>query len=80
MSHQFYQSLRNDTWRPLLSVSAEREPFDGDSRMFRLGIEANQLGLAYEYDPFFSLSTASPTGDCILVLSQVTANKIFAGR
>ena len=41
-----------------LTVSAEREPFDGDARMFRLGIEANRLGLAYEYDPFFSLSIA----------------------
>lgn len=41
-----------------LQVSAEREPFDGDARMFRLGVEAHRLGLAYEYDPFFSLSIA----------------------
>ena len=41
-----------------LLISAEREPFDGDARMFRLGIEAQRLGLAYEYDPFFSLSIA----------------------
>jgi len=41
-----------------LTVSADREPFDGDARMFRLGIEAQRLGLAYEYDPFFSLSIA----------------------
>jgi hypothetical protein len=41
-----------------VTVSADREPFDGDARMFRLGIEANRLGLAYEYDPFFSLSIA----------------------
>jgi len=41
-----------------LKVSAEREPFDGDARMFRLGVEAHRLGLAYEYDPFFSLSIA----------------------
>ncbi|UUO07886.1 SNF2-related protein [Blastopirellula sp. J2-11] len=41
-----------------LRVSAEREPFNGDARMFRLGIEAHRLGLAYEYDPFFSLSIA----------------------
>ena len=27
-------------------------------RLFRLGIEAQRLGLAYEYDPFFSLSIA----------------------
>lgn len=41
-----------------LVVSADREPFDGDARMFRLGIEAHSLGLAYEYDRFYSLSIA----------------------
>src|SRR5688572_1078381 len=41
-----------------LSVSAEQEPFDGDAKLFRLGVEAHRLGLAYEYDPFFSLSIA----------------------
>ena len=41
-----------------LSVSADQPPFDGDARLFRLGIEAHRLGLAYEYDPFFSLSIA----------------------
>ena len=29
-----------------LKVSAEREPFDADSRLFRLGVEAHRLGLA----------------------------------
>lgn len=41
-----------------LTVSADQEPFDGDARLFRLGIEAHRLGLAYEYDPLFSLSIA----------------------
>src|SRR5580698_1134421 len=41
-----------------LIVSADQEPFDGDARLFRLGVEAHRLGLAYEYDPFFSLSIA----------------------
>src|SRR5438105_602431 len=41
-----------------LTVSADQEPFDGDARLFRLAIEAHRLGLAYEYDPFFSLSIA----------------------
>ncbi len=41
-----------------LVVSSDRVPFDGDARLFRLGIEAQRLGLAYEYDPFFSLSIA----------------------
>jgi hypothetical protein len=39
----------------LLTVSSEQEPFDGDPRLFRLGVEAHRLGLAYEYDPFFSI-------------------------
>jgi len=41
-----------------LQVSAEREPFDADPRLFRLGVEAQRLGLAFEYDPYFSLSIA----------------------
>ena len=41
-----------------LEVTPEREPFDGDPRHFRLGIEAMRLALAYEYDPYFSLSIA----------------------
>ncbi|MBN2034421.1 MAG: DUF3883 domain-containing protein [Deltaproteobacteria bacterium] len=41
-----------------LEVSPEKEPFDGDATKFRLGIEAIRLGLAYEYDPYFSLSIA----------------------
>ncbi len=41
-----------------LTVSADRVPFDGDARLFRLGVEAYRLGLAYDYDPYFSLSIA----------------------
>src|SRR5205807_6959724 len=41
-----------------LSISAPYEPFDGDAALFRLGVEAHRLGLAYEYDPHFSLSIA----------------------
>jgi superfamily II DNA or RNA helicase len=41
-----------------LTIWADQEPFDGDARLFRLGVEAHRLGLAYEYDPFFSLSIA----------------------
>src|ERR1700736_710738 len=42
----------------LLTASAAQEPFDGDASRFRLGVEAMRLGLAYEYDPYFSLSIA----------------------
>lgn len=41
-----------------LEASPEKEPFDGNAQKFRLGIEAMRLGLAYEYDPYFSLSIA----------------------
>src|SRR6266704_3444091 len=41
-----------------LEISPEKQPFDGDAARFRLGIEAMRLGLAYEYDPYFSLSIA----------------------
>jgi len=42
----------------LLEATPEKEPFDGDPKRFRLGIEALRLALAYEYDPYFSLSIA----------------------
>src|SRR4030095_699786 len=41
-----------------LELSPEKPPFDGDAANFRLGIEAMRLGLAYEYDPYFTLSIA----------------------
>src|SRR3989442_1097328 len=41
-----------------LEISPEKRPFYGDPSRFRLGIEAMRLGLAYEYDPYFSLSIA----------------------
>ena len=42
-----------------VSHPAGQEPFDGDAARFRLGIEAMRLGLAYEYDPYFTLSIAA---------------------
>jgi len=39
-----------------LTVSPIDQPFDGDPVRFRLGVEAARLSLAYEYDPYFSLS------------------------
>ena len=41
-----------------LEATPEKEPFDGDPQHFRLGIEALRLALAYEYDPYFTLSIA----------------------
>ena len=54
-----HQLILNDDQISLLEViSTEKQPFDGDPIKFRLGIEALRLGLAYEYDPYFSLSIA----------------------
>jgi superfamily II DNA or RNA helicase len=53
-----YDPVLNALQLAQLTISADTEPFDGDARLFRLGIEAQRLGLAYEYDPFFSLSIA----------------------
>lgn len=53
-----YDPVLNASQLAQLTISADTEPFDGDARLFRLGIEAQRLGLAYEYDPFFSLSIA----------------------
>lgn len=41
-----------------MDLTPDREPFDGDPKMFRLGIEAMRLQLAFECDPYFSLSIA----------------------
>ncbi len=41
-----------------LKASRIGESFSGDADRFRLGVEAMRFGLAYEYDPFFSLSIA----------------------
>ena len=41
-----------------LTATPKEPRFDGDPAKFKLGIEAARLGLAYEYDPYFSLSIA----------------------
>jgi superfamily II DNA or RNA helicase len=38
--------------------SPEQQPLDGDATKFKLGVEALRLGIAYEYDPYFSPSIA----------------------
>jgi SNF2 family DNA or RNA helicase len=55
---QVYEPILNAEQLAKLEVSPETEPFDGDALRFRLGIEALRLALAYEYDPYFSLSIA----------------------
>ena len=48
--------LREDQIAELSII--ETGTFSGNAYQFRLGIEALRLGLAYEYDPYFSLSIA----------------------
>src|ERR1700732_4519306 len=57
-SSTVYEPILSSDQLALLTASPAREPFDGDASRFRLGIEAMRLGLAYEYDPYFSLSIA----------------------
>ena len=39
-----------------LSIRDSRLLYDGDARLFRLGLEAHALGIAHEFDPYFGLS------------------------
>jgi SNF2 family DNA or RNA helicase len=57
-SHRTYSPILSASQLAQLTVSPITPPFDGDARRFRLGVEAIRLGLAYEYDPYFSLSIA----------------------
>jgi hypothetical protein len=57
-TNQFYQPVLTPDQILLLETTPDREPFDGDARKFRLAVEACRLGLAYECDPYFSLSIA----------------------
>ncbi len=57
-SGRVYEPILDAAQLAMLQVSPEQPPFDGDALHFRLGVEALRLGLAYEYDPYFSLSIA----------------------
>ena len=57
-SSRVYEPILSPEQIEQLQASPAQEPFDGDAARFRLGVEAMRLGLAYEYDPYFSLSIA----------------------
>ena len=57
-TNQVYDPILNEEQIASLIASPENEAFNGDPIRFRLGVEALRLGLAYEYDPYFSLSIA----------------------
>lgn len=41
-----------------LEIGASVPTYEGDGALLRLGIQAHLLGIAYEYDPWFALSTS----------------------
>ena len=57
-SSKTYQVILNPSQWAVLEANPDTEPFDGDPRRFRLGIESMRLQLAFEYDPYFALSIA----------------------
>lgn len=57
-SSKLYEPVLNASQIQHLKMSPLSEPYDGNSKEFRLGIEALRIALAYEYDPYFSLSIA----------------------
>ena len=57
-TNQTYQPILDEAQISGLKMNPEKEPFDGDPRKFRLAVEAMRLGIAYEHDPYFSLSIA----------------------
>jgi superfamily II DNA or RNA helicase len=57
-SGKVYEPVLEKEQLASLEVSPDQPPYDGNPRHFRLGIEAMRLALAYEYDPYFSLSIA----------------------
>lgn len=57
-SGRVHDTVLDPTQVAALLVSPEQPPYDSNAAHFRLGIEALRLALAYEYDPYFSLSIA----------------------
>lgn len=55
---KLYEPVLNEEQINQLKIAPIEEPYDASSNEFRLGIEALRLALAYEYDPYFSLSIA----------------------
>ncbi|MFP4102840.1 helicase-related protein [Coleofasciculus sp.] len=58
ITNHVHELILNPEQLSQLSATPEKEPFDGESFRFRLGVEALRLGLAHEYDPYFSLAIA----------------------
>src|SRR6266487_4196406 len=57
-SSRVYEPILSAQQIAALESSPTSCAFDGDPQKFRLGVEAMRLSLAFEYDPYFSLSIA----------------------
>ena len=57
-SGKSYERILSELQIAQLQCSDPIGSYDGDSKLFRLGIESQRLALAYEYDPYFALSIA----------------------
>src|ERR1700694_6031795 len=57
-TNQVHELILNAEQLAQLVSPPEKEPYVGDPLRLRRGVEALRLGLAYEYDPYFSLSNA----------------------
>lgn len=55
---QYIERLLDLSQLSTLKIAPPKPSFDGDAKKFRLAIEAARLGLAFEYDPYFSMSVA----------------------
>lgn len=55
LSGQFYERHLTEAQFKSITVLVKGD-YSGDSKKFRIAVEAYRLGLAYEYDPYFSLS------------------------
>ena len=69
-----------------LTVSAEQEPFDGDARLFRLGVEAQRLGVGLRVRPVLLAlhrprrSAAAPARSGLRLLPAAAPHPLPAGR
>lgn len=55
---KLFQPIIDESLLQKIEISHDIEHYDGDPNKLRLTVEALRLGLAYEHDPYFSLSIA----------------------
>ena len=57
-TNRFYEFILNPQQLQDIEILQNAQQYDGDSRLFRLAVDAIRWGIAYEYDPYFSLAIA----------------------